>query len=401
MKVWCDIMMTLLTGAKVFEEVEVFSPGYVLMNNKRIVSVGPMTECPNLPDSNHIKLKSTDMIIPGMIDIHIHGVGGFDVMDSTTEALRGIAKLLPEEGTTSYLATTITQSVERISDALSNVSNYKENYNSIGCTAELLGVHLEGPFISVKRAGAQPEKFIIPTNVETFDTWQQTARGNIKVVTLAPEEDHGYNLIKRLINTGVIASAGHTDSTYHQMNEAVRVGLQHTTHLYNQMSSLHHREPGVVGSALLHKNLMSEIIGDGVHVSPEIIQLTYNILGPNNLILITDSIRAKGLKDGNYDLGGQRVTVTKDKATLDDGTLAGSTLKMIDAFKNILRFTSCSIKEAIQMTSQNAARQLNIYDRKGSITKGKDADLVILSEELNIKMTFCRGEIAYEEEVKS
>jgi N-acetylglucosamine-6-phosphate deacetylase len=205
-------------------------------------------------------------------------------------------------------------------------------------------------------------------------------------------------MVRYLKESGIIASIGHSDATYEQVVEAIEAGANHLTHLFNQMKGLHHREPGVVGAAFLHDELKAEIIADGVHVRPEMVKLAYKQKQREGLILITDSMRAKCLKNGTYDLGGQEVTVKDGKAVLEDGTLAGSILKLGQAFKNILNYTGCSIEDAIQMASVNPAKQLNIYDRKGSIAKGKDADIVILDHNREIFMTICRGEVAFHKE---
>lgn len=205
-------------------------------------------------------------------------------------------------------------------------------------------------------------------------------------------------MIRYLKERGIIASIGHTDATFQEVDEAIRAGANHLTHLYNQMRGLHHREPGVVGAAFLRKELLAEMIVDGVHVRPEMVELAYKLKGNAGLILITDSMRAKCLKNGHYDLGGQDVTVRDGKAVLADGTLAGSILKLGQAIKNIVSYTGCSLEDAIEMAAVNPAKQLKIYDRKGSITEGKDADIVILDENMDVFMTFCRGRVAFKKE---
>lgn len=315
-------------------------------------------------------------------------------MDATTQALQTMAKALPGEGTTSFLATTITQVNEAIEQALINASDYIEHHQSSG-KAEILGIHLEGPFVNPNKAGAQPVEHIIDPNLETFKKWQELSKNTIKLVTLAPERPGGLEFIKYLNKNGIIASIGHSDATYEEVTKAITAGATQVTHLFNQMAGLHHREPGVVGAALLRDELKAEIIADGVHVRPEIVKLAYNQKHSEGLILITDAMRAKCLKNGIYNLGGQDVTVKDGKAVLSDGTLAGSILKMGQAVKNMLAYTDCPLESAIEMASVNPAKQLNVFDRKGSIAAGKDADLVILDENHDIVMTFCKGKLAF------
>jgi N-acetylglucosamine-6-phosphate deacetylase len=316
-------------------------------------------------------------------------------MDATEAALHTMSTHLPQEGTTSFLATTMTQSKESIEKALKNVQLYmSDTLNNE--YAEVLGAHLEGPFINPSRKGAQPEKYIEEPNIELFELWQHASGNAIKLVTVAPEMTNGVDFIKYLSEHGVTASIGHTDATYKQVEEAVHAGATQVTHLYNGMRGLHHREPGVAGAALLFSELKVELIADGIHIRPEMIQLSMNAKGTNGVLLITDSMRAKCLKNGHYELGGQSVIVENGKATLSDGTLAGSVLKMIDSVKNMKEFTNLSLFDIIKLASVNPAKQIGVFDRKGSIEPGKDADLIVLNDNLNIELTICRGKIAYE-----
>jgi N-acetylglucosamine-6-phosphate deacetylase len=386
----------LLFGLKVYAENHIFINGYIKINNGKIVEVGDALTLTNksLTDVKRYDFSPVYSLVPGFIDVHIHGANGSDTMDATNEALENIAKTLPKEGTTSFLATTITQSNFAIESAIAKVADYIENENEPG-KSEILGIHLEGPFISPKRAGAQPKEYIVKPSVEVFKRWQQIAKGAIKLVTLAPEEEGGIELTNYLHETNVIASIGHSDATFREVGEAINAGLSHTTHLFNQMRGLHHREPGVVGAAYIREELMTEIIADGIHVSPEMINISYNQIGKERLLLITDSIRAKCLKNGISDLGGQEVTVIDEKAQLADGTLAGSMLKMNEAVQNMLHYTNSKMTEIIQMASVNPAKELGVYQNKGSISVGKDADVVIVDDCLNVVLTICRGQIAY------
>jgi N-acetylglucosamine-6-phosphate deacetylase len=329
-----------------------------------------------------------------MIDIHIHGANGADTMDATPEALSIIAKALPREGTTSFLATTMTQSDQKIEKALINVAQYVEALQ-IGGTAEVIGIHLEGPFISKKRAGAQPVEFIQKPNINTFKKWQKCCNNLIKVVTLAPEEKHGTEFIRYLSEIGVIASIGHSDATYEDVIKAIDAGASQVTHVFNGMTGVHHRKPGVALAALVHDDLLVEIIVDGIHVNSAVVNHTYKSKTSDRILLITDSMRAKSLKGGHYDLGGQKVMVSKGKAVLENGALAGSVLEMGKALQNFKSFTGCNLEELVKMTSFNQAKRLNILDRKGSIKEGKDADFVLLDKDLEVLMTFCSGHLAY------
>jgi N-acetylglucosamine-6-phosphate deacetylase len=387
----------LLKGIQIYSEKVKLENGYIKMKDQKIVEFGPLEELDQEDSFEIVEIPSNYKAIPGFIDVHIHGVGGADVMDATKEALDTMTNTLPGEGTTSFLATTMTQSSTEIEKALTNAGDYIKEQQARG-KAEILGIHLEGPFVNAKRAGAQPLDHIIDPNLEIFKRWHSLSKENIKLVTMAPEQPGGLELVRYLKENGVIASVGHSDATYEEVSGAIEAGVNHVTHLFNQMRGLHHREPGVVGAAFLHDELKTEIIADGVHVRPEMVKLAYQQKGNEGVILITDSMRAKCLKNGQYDLGGQDVTVEDGKAVLSDGTLAGSILKLGNAVKNILAYTGCSLEDAIEMASVNPAKQLKIFDKKGSIAKGKDADIVILDENLDVFMTVCRGTLAYTKE---
>ncbi len=384
----------LISNIRVYGENQVYSEGYVLLHKDKIIEVGSMEELELNESVEIIKYDESYSLIPGMIDLHIHGAAGADTMDATIDAINTISKFLPREGTTSFLATTMTSTKDKIENALRNIGEY-QNLVSEPSQAEVLGVHLEGPFISPKRAGAQHPDHIILPDVELFIKWQSVSGDHIKLVTLAPEQPGGKELVTYLKNTNVRASIGHSDAVYTEVIDSISAGVTHATHLFNGMRGLHHREPGVVGGALINKEIMCEIIVDGIHIHPEMVKFIFNYKGKDGLILITDAIRAKGLGNGRYDLGGQEVTVTNNQARLEDGTLAGSILKFNQALRNMTTFTGCSISDLIQMGSVNPAKQIHVFDRKGSIKIGKDADLVIINQDLEVVMTFCRGNIVY------
>ncbi|KAA0965316.1 N-acetylglucosamine-6-phosphate deacetylase [Sporosarcina sp. ANT_H38] len=366
--------------------------GDVFIENGEIIEVAA-----SINKVTDIRIDATGknwIVVPGFIDVHIHGSSGFDVMDSTPEALNGLASALPREGTTSFLATTMTQSEEAISEALVNASLF----NADKMQAEMLGVHLEGPFISAIRAGAQPIEHITTPSFSLFEKWQALSGNRIKIVTVAPEVEDGLAFVEEVTASGVIASLGHTDATSDVVRSAVEVGASHVTHLYNQMSLFHHREPGVVGAAFLEDSLTVEIIVDLIHSHPKSVELAFRQKASNRIILITDAMRAKGLPPGTYDLGGQAVEVTHKDARLADGTLAGSILTMENAAKNMKSITNCTLSELVAMTSTNAADQLGL-SHKGRIEPGKDADITIIDGDWNVQMTICKGNIAYAKEV--
>lgn len=389
---WMSAML-YIKDAVIFTENKKAFTGSILIENKKIKEIHTEETVPPL-DARIVEGEGLNLI-PGFIDGHIHGAAGFDVMDGTEEALDTMAGALPREGTTSFLATTITQSPASIEKALVNVSEYESKCGQ----AEVLGVHLEGPFIEESKKGAQPLEYIMEPNIGQFKKWQKLSQNKIKTITLAPEHDMEDTFINFLYKSGVNVSAGHTGTGFGGMKKAVLQGVRQVTHLCNAMTGIHHRDIGVVGAAFQLEQLRAELIADGIHVSPEMLQLIYSNVGSERLILITDAMRAKCLQSGEYELGGQPVEVTEDRAVLEDGTLAGSILKMNQGARQMLQLKDVTIHNIIEMASGNPAKQLGVFEKKGSIKEGKDADLLLVDDELNIKVSICRGVVSYKEEL--
>lgn len=363
--------------------------GSIFLKDGKIEKIGKNLQV----DANeHLDGASKGWVVfPGFIDMHIHGSEGFDTMDATDGALRGMAHSLVKEGTTGFLATTMTQSIHAIENALENISQYETDMDG----AELLGVHVEGPFISRRWAGAQPVEHIIEPSIELFNQWQKLSGNRIKQVTIAPEVGNGYEFVEACSKKGVLASIGHSDATAEEVGMAVELGARQATHLFNGMRPFHHREPGVVGAVLLEERVKTEVIADFLHSHTNALNLSFRLKGAEGIILITDAMRAKGLPYGSYDLGGQSVTVTENGAHLANGALAGSVLTMDQAVRNMKMATNCTLQELVAMSSANAAKQLCLSN-KGYIAEGFDADLVIMDKSLNVQKTICRGRIVFE-----
>lgn len=347
----------------------------------------------NLKIDEPFPYNAGEIVLPGFIDEHIHGANGADTMDASVSALSTIADALPAEGTTAFLATTMTQSKENILNALTAVKTYVSSPSEKG--AEILGVHLEGPFISEKHIGAQPLKYLSDPDVDVFEEYFKASGNLIKIVTLAPEEIGADKLIAALVKNGVRPSAGHTDAGFSDVERAEKNGLDGITHTFNAQRGLHHREIGVVGAALLKDELYAEAICDLIHLSAPAIKLLVKNKPKDKLILITDSMRAKYLPDGESELGGQKVLVKNGEARLINGALAGSILKMNVAIKNLVETIGVPLAEAVDYASANPAKRLGLFDKIGSIKQGKRADFCVLTENFDVALTVKNGKTIY------
>ncbi|MEC0237715.1 N-acetylglucosamine-6-phosphate deacetylase [Paenibacillus kribbensis] len=328
-------------------------------------------------------------LLPGFIDIHVHGGNGEDFMDSSPRVLDTITSFHGSQGTTAMLATTMTAPKEQIDRVLGEVHAYMAQPMP---HAQLEGVHLEGPFISPNWPGAQNPQHIVPPNLAWMAEWEQRYSGLVRQLTLAPEREGALELITWLRSHGITAALGHTDATYEEVEQAAAAGLNHAVHAFNAMTPLHHRKPGAAGAVLADPRIEAEVIADGIHVHPAAISLLAKLKQNHNLILITDAMSATGLEDGHYTLGDLPVIVQDGVARLEDGvTLAGSTLTMIEGFRFLVQQVGLSIPEASQMASLNPAQSLNIHDRTGSLEAGKQADILLLDADLNLQGVWIKG----------
>ena len=322
----------------------------------------------------------------GFIDLHIHGSGGADAMDATPEALETISSTLLQTGTTSFLATTMTMSIQAIDKALQNIQEHGQKVSG----AEILGIHLEGPFINASKHGAQDKRYIQKPNIDLIDNYMN----EVKMITIAPEVEGAEDFIKSLTkdHPHIVLSIGHSDASYEKSKESFTWGVSHATHLFNAMNPYHHREPGIVGAVFDSKDVSCDIIADLVHTHPSALELTHKIK-KEKLILITDAMRAGCMKCGSYDLGGQTVTVSEGKATLKDGTLAGSVLKLNEALLNMTKQTSMTRIEAVNAVTKIPAQLLGV--KKGQLKVGYDADIVIFDEDFSIILIIVKGKVKY------
>lgn len=374
-------MSTVFTGATIYNGDSIIEEGYIRFN-KTIEAVGPMTNYEKL-DSDEIIDVSGKNIIPGFIDVHSHGGYGIDNMDADSDKINQMVDEFLNEGITSYFATTMTQTPEKIEEAIEAIANAMEQNKRI------LGIHVEGPFINVKHKGAQSSDHIIAPDIHLMKKWQDISNHSIRLVTYAPEHEDIEEFENYCMDENIVLSAGHSDAVY---SELIDSEATHITHLFNGQRGLHHREPGVAGFGLLEENVMVEMIVDGHHIDPKMVDFAYRIKGAEGIVLITDSMRAKGLPDGESELGGQKVIVKDATARLENGSLAGSALTFIDAFRNMIDYTGCSIEEAVLMSSTNQAEEFQLSS-KGYLKPNYDADLLVLDNNLNLEQTIYGGDV--------
>ncbi len=344
--------------------------------------------------AEEIILPDDAIVLPGFVDEHIHGAGGSDGMDGTVEDISTIAKTIAAEGTTSFLVTTMTQSPENITKAMQAVKEYRDLHTEDG--AEVVGVHLEGPFIAAAHKGAQPLEYVKAPDMKAFDEYNEASGNCIRIVTLAPEVEGADAFITRLTQLGIVSSIGHTGAKYAEIEKAVSCGASNVTHTYNAQSPLHHREVGTVGSAMLLDELNCELIADTIHVSVPAMRLLVKSKPHDKLTLITDAMRAKGIPDGVSELGGQVVYVKNGEARLEDGTLAGSVLRMNRAVQNMVEKVGVPYTQAVDYATINPAKTLKIDHEVGSIKVGKRADFTVLDHSFNVLLTVRSGKVIYQ-----
>lgn len=341
-----------------------------------------------------IELSEDKIVIPGLIDQHIHGALGSDVIDGTVDDLHKMACALVEEGVTAFLATTTNQSIEVIDAALEAVNEYINHNFDEG--AEIIGVHLEGPFICKKYMGAQLPNYILKPDVEIFKHFEEKSNNLIKLVSMAIEEDENFELIEYLKSKKITISIGHSAAGYEDIKKGIENGVTCVTHTYNGMRPLRRDEIGTVGSALLFDELYCEAICDGIHISKPAVKLLVKNKPMDKIILVTDALRTKYMPDGKYYELEQVIVLKGKEARLEDGKLAGSVLKMNEAIKNVMEFSGCDLISAIKFASENPARNLGLFDIMGSIKEEKLANLVVVDKELNVLKTIRNGKVVYE-----
>jgi N-acetylglucosamine-6-phosphate deacetylase len=362
----------------------------ILIREDVIEAIGPRSGM-SLPAGAE-EIRATDKTaIPGFLDVHIHGAGGHDVMEGNATALRAVTRKVSEYGTTSIVATTVTAGTDETLRAVEGIASYiARQHETDEPRAEVLGIHFEGPFISKQRRGVHPAEWIQLPSAETLGRFLKAAAGNARILTIAPEVLGAAPCIDAAREAGLVVSMGHTDATYEQARAAIARGARSATHVYNAMRPFTHRDPGVIGAVLTSPDINAELIADGVHVEEAAMKLLLIAKGAAHVTLVSDGLSATGMPDGKYMLGGLEVTVSGGVCRNAEGTLAGSTLTLDRALRNIVALGT-PLPDAVRMLTLNPATLLGIEFKKGSLRVGADADILLLDEGLHVTNVWARG----------
>ena len=381
----------LIKNAIVFDPDKVFRNREINISGEKFVEPSFM-KLGFSPDSDKKQIDATGLYaIPGLVDIHFHGCMGDDFCDANDDTIKNIAKYEARSGITSICPATMTISKDELREIMKKAAAYD---NEEG--AKLVGINMEGPFISEAKKGAQSSKYILNTDIDFFNELNELSGNLIKLVDIAPEGEGAMDFIAG-VKDNVVVSIAHTMANYDTAVKAFEEGASHVTHLYNAMPPFTHREPGVIGAAIDNDRVCVELICDGIHIHPAVVRATFKMFGDERVILISDSMRACGLSDGEYTLGGQKVFVTGRKAVLEDGTIAGSVTNLFECMKRAVQDMHIRLEDAIAAATINPAKQIGIYDKVGSIEEGKYADLVLMDKSLNIKAVYVHGKEIYSE----
>ena len=379
----------LITNCRLFNAPDDKQTTSILIENGTITQIGQIDSsagCDNTLDAQG------RLIAPGFIDVHIQGAGGADILDATTEALKAISQTCARFGTTSFLATTVfkpNQKNQHLTLAIEHVGR------DLG-GANLLGIHLEGPFISPQKKGMILPKCICPPSLQLLDEIQDITNGHLKIMTIAPELPGSLRIIQRLADSNIVASFGHSSATYEQTLAGFNAGISHVTHLFNAMPPLHHRAPGPLVAIFQTKHITAQLITDGVHIHPSVLRFAFETLGPNRIIPITDGMQALGLADGRFIYNGVEYESKEGTARYKDGTLIGTALGLSQLLQKLMTFTDCPLDLAIKTVTQNPAGLLGLEEKKGTIASGKDADLILLDHDRSVHTTIVAGNIVFQ-----
>lgn len=382
----------LIENSRVWQEDRLASGHTLVLRDGLIAGLLPDADVARQPGDRRIDGRGA-YTLPGFVDLHIHGSMGFDVMDGSQASLAGLCDFLARGGVTSFLATTMTDSAQGIQSALTAVRKFAARPHS-----PLLGVHIEGPYLNRDYRGSQPAAHLREPQAQEYMPWLES--GLVKLITLAPEIAGGEGLLRDALAHGATVSIGHSGASYEAAGRYFAAGASQITHTFNGMPGIHHRQPGLFVAALENPGVTFQIIPDGIHVHPAVIRLLTRLVGLERVVAITDAMRAAGLGDGEYAAFDGFVTVKNGEARTSDGGLAGSTLTMEGALKNMMRFCDLTLEEALPMLTRAPARSIGVYPRKGSLAVGADADVILWNEERGVQATLIGGELVHQAQAR-
>jgi len=381
-------MQTVVTAERLWDGTSLHQHPLILIEDGKIDSIATR-ETSQLPAGARVLDFPGATLGPSFFDVHIHGAAGHDVMEATSEALDTMGTFLASRGTSAYLATTVTASLDATLRALDGLANQIAKLPEPG-RARPLGIHLEGPFLSHQKRGVQPPEHLLAPSIATFDRLIDAAHGHVRLMTIAPELPGAIELTARATSRGIRVSVGHSNATASETRAAIAAGAVSATHTFNAMRPLDHREPGILGTVLTDDDLYAELICDGVHTDPEIVRLWWKAKGPDRSILVTDAMAAAGMPEGEYQLGGFPVHVESGRATAR-GVLAGSVLTLDRALANFIQFTGANIEQALPLLSSNPAAMTGLAHRAGSLAPGKSANFVAVDATGKLVSTIIGG----------
>ena len=386
-------MATVLLAKQILTPLDLVEDAALVIEDGKISAVGRRSEI-SYPASTRIEDFGDSVLAPGMIDIHIHGGAGHDVMEASDESLALVEQLMFQHGVTSYCPTTVTAPIETTLWSLEHlamaIGRAASPSSKDRMRARPLGVHLEGPFLSHRRRGVHPPDLLRSASIDLFERMWDAAAGRVRVLTIAPEIDGAVDVIREASQRGVCVSLGHSDADARQAAAGIQAGASHATHTFNAMRPLDHRDPGLLGTILTNRDLSADIIADGIHVDPVVVDLFVRAKGIDGGVLITDGISATGMPDGTYRLGALEVAVHDGRCEVN-GRLAGSVLTLDRAVRNVSEFAKISFQDSVRMATLNPAKVLGLQDHKGVLKVGADADIVVFSQTGQVLRTIVAG----------
>ncbi len=384
-------MKLALLGGKIVTPFRIVENGGVIIIGTKIYEIGKAQDV-KIPNDCQVIDVSGRIVTPGFVDLLVHGGGGYGFADPTGESIKKVSRYFLEHGSTTVLASLFAKPEELLLNDLKRIADYIEANSA----TNIHGIHMEGPFLNKELKGAMNESYLWKPSVKGWHKLWEASRGHIKLMTIAPELPGAIEVMREAANCGVVLSIGHSMALYKDIELAIDNGAAHVTHMFNAMRPFHHRNPGVILSSLLRNELKIELIADTLHVHPAVMEFLLKVKGANGIILVSDSIRAGGMHEGEYEFADQKVFMKEKKAYLEDGTLAGSTLTLNKAIKNMVETANAKLTDAVRMASLNGSKVVAREHKVGILSAGRLADIVVLDKNYDVEMTILHGKIAYQ-----